>query len=137
MARKAADLDSIIRLRDWIVDQRRRELGALQAREDQLIAYGQELGRQIVREGKVALADPASAGFMFGAFAEDHKKRREKLANMLAAIRHEVEEARERLAQAFRERKTMEEVQKHRAEREQLEADRKEQSELDEVAANQ
>jgi flagellar export protein FliJ len=137
MPGKAADLDTLIRLRKWSVEERQRELAALVAREEQLIAYGRELERQLVREGEVAREDPTLAGFMFGSFAEDHKKRRERLAVTIAAVRKEVEDARERLAAAFRERKTMEEVQKGRATRERVEADRTEQSELDEVAANQ
>lgn len=137
MARKASDLAALIRLRKWILDERQRELAALTAREEQLIQYGRELERQLVREGQIALADPTSAGFMFGAFAEGHKKRRERLAITLAAVRKEIEEARERLAEAYRERKTLEEVQKARAIRERTEADRIEQAELDEVAQNQ
>jgi len=137
MARKAADLDTLIRLRQWAEDERQRELAALVTREEQLIAYGRELERQLVREGEIARNDPTSAGFMFGAFVEDHKKRRERLAVTIAAVRKEIEEARDRLAAAFRERKTMEEVQKHRRTREAIEADRLEQVALDEVAANQ
>jgi flagellar export protein FliJ len=137
MAKKAADLDSLVRLRKWMVDERQRELGTLVAREDQLVNYGRELDRQLVREGEIAKADPVSAGFQFGAYAEDHKKRRERLAVTIAAVRREIEGARERLAEAFRERKTMEEVQKNRAVNERTEAARVEQIELDEVAANQ
>jgi flagellar export protein FliJ len=137
MARKAADLDSLIRLRKWIVDERQRELGALIQREDQLIMYGRELEKQLVREGQIAAANPDSVGFMFGPFAEDHKKRRERLAITLAAVRKEIEDARDRLAAAYRERKTMQEVQNNRAKRELAEANRLEQIELDEVAQNQ
>ncbi len=137
MARTAADLDSLIRLREWVVDERRRELGALIAREDQLINYGRELERQLIREGEVVKSDASVVGFMFGPFAEDHKKRRERLAITLAAVRREIEDARERLAAAFRERKVMEEVQKSRADRERIAAARIEQVELDEIAANQ
>jgi len=137
MANKAADLDTLIRLRKWTVDERQRELGALVAREDQLIAYGKELERQLIREGEIARADPTSAGFQFGAYAVEHKKRRERLAITIAAVRHEIEIARENLARAFRERKTMEEVQKARRVREAAEAARIEQAELDEVAQNQ
>ena len=137
MARTAADLDTLIRLRDWTVDERRRELGALLAREEQLIAYGRELERQLVREGEVVKANTQMVGFMFGPFAEEHKKRRERLAITLAALRREIEAARERLAEAYRERKTMEEVQKTRAERERVEAARIEQVALDEIAATQ
>jgi flagellar export protein FliJ len=136
MGNTAADLNSLIRLRKWVVDERQRELGALIQREDQLIAYGRELERQLIREGELVKADP-TAGFMFGPFAEDHKKRRERLAITLAAVRKEIEDARERLAAAYRERKTMEEVQKTRAERERVEANRREQVELDEIAATQ
>ena len=137
MANKAADLDSLVRLRRWSVDERRRELAALIAREEQLIAYGVELEKQLVREGEVAKANPTSAGFMFGPFAEDHRKRRERLAVTLKAVRAEIEDARERLAAAYRERKTMEAVQEGRVKRERAEADRLEQAALDEVAQNQ
>jgi flagellar protein FliJ len=137
VVRKAADLDTLIRLREWAVDERRRELGALIAREDQLIAYGRQLEMQLVREGDIVKSNSQMLGFMFGPFAEDHKKRRERLAVTLAAVRKEVEAARERLAQAFRERKVMEEVQAGRAERERVEAARLEQVELDEIAATQ
>lgn len=137
MPRTASDLNSLIRLRNWTVDERRRELGALIQREDQLIAYGRELERQLVREGEVVKSDNSMVGFMFGPFAEDHKKRRQRLAITLAAVRKEIEDARERLAAAYRERKTMEEVQKTRATRERTEAARVEQTELDEIAANQ
>ena len=137
MANKAADLDSLIRLRQWTVDERQRELTALVNREDQLILYGKELDKQLVREGELARGDPTGAGFLFGAYAAEHKKKREKLAITLAALRQEIEAARDRLAQAFRERKTMEEVQKGRAKREAAEAARLEQEALDEIAQNQ
>lgn len=137
MARKAADLDSLIRLRRWEVDERRRELDALLTRESQLVLFGQELERQIVREGQIAVADPTRAGFTFGSYAADHKLKRERLAATLADLRAEIEAARERLANAFRDRKVMEEAQKARAERERAEENRLEQIVLDEIAQNQ
>lgn len=137
MARKAADLNQLIRLRRWTVDERRRELGLLQTREEQLIKYGLELDRQLVREGDIAMSDPTRSGFFFGAFAGDHRLRRERLAQNLAALRVEIEQARDRLAGAYRDRRVLAEVQHVRAEKEVKEENRLDQIELDEIAANQ
>ena len=40
MTRKAKDLDSLLRLRSWAVDEQRRELGILLAREEELVREG-------------------------------------------------------------------------------------------------
>ncbi len=135
--RKAADLNSIIRLVRWTEDERRRALSTLLNREEQLELFGAELGRQMEREAAIAAADPTDAGYTFGAFAADHRKRRERLADTLNALRGEIEEARERLALAYRERKVYEEVQGQRQDNERLEENRLEQIALDEIAQNQ
>ena len=48
--KKAKDLDGLIRLNGWVVDERRRELGVLQAREDALLARKGALARQMLAE---------------------------------------------------------------------------------------
>jgi flagellar export protein FliJ len=126
MAGKSKDLASLLRLHGWQVDERRRELAVLVAREDGLVLFGQELHRQLLREQKTATEDPTVAGFIYAVFAADHRRRREQLERTLDDLRDEIEMARERLADAFRQLKVYEQVEKQRARREQAEEIRQE-----------
>jgi flagellar export protein FliJ len=137
MSRKAADLDSLIRLHNWTVDERRRELGVLLQRQEELILLGQELDRQLMHEKSIAASDPTSAGFLYGAFAANHRLRRDQLKKVLADLRRQIDEARENLADAYRQLKVYEEVQKKRGEEERKEEARQEQVVLDEIGLNQ
>jgi flagellar FliJ protein len=137
LARKAKDLESLLRLHSWTVDERRRELGVLLAREEELIRFGQELDLQLIREQKIAAEDPTTAGFIYASFAENHRQRREQLARTLAALRSEIEQARDRLADAYRQLKVYEEVQKERTRQEREEEARKEQIAFDEIGETQ
>ncbi|HIJ63892.1 MAG TPA: flagellar FliJ family protein [Rhodospirillaceae bacterium] len=137
MARKAADLNTLLRLRSWTVDECRRELGILVAREEELILFGEELDRQLIREQVVAAADPLNAGMMYSVFAQYHRLRREELMRKLALLREEIAEAREKLNDAYREQKVMEEVQKHRQRNEDQEEARREQAVFDEIGQTQ
>jgi flagellar export protein FliJ len=134
---KAKDLESLLRLHNWTVDERRRELGVLLTREGELIAFGEAMARQLIEEQRVAAADPTTAGFIYAAFAQNHRLRREQLNRTLQALRGEIVEAQERLADAYRLLKVYEEVQKKRALQERQEEDRKEQIAFDEIGAVQ
>jgi len=133
MSRKAKDLDTLIRLNKWTVDERQRELGVLQQRENEWVLFGESLDQQLIREQKVAAEDPTSAGFIYAAFASNHKIRREQLKLALHNLRIEIEQARDRLAEAYRGLKVYEEVQKARAKHEREEEARVEQVTLDEI----
>lgn len=67
----------------------------------------------------------------------DHRFRRERLDKAIAAIRVEIEKARDRLGEAYRQLKVYEEVQKQRSERERQEENRQERIVLDEIGQNQ
>jgi flagellar export protein FliJ len=133
VSRKAKDLDTLIRLNKWTVDERQRELGVLQQRESEWVLFGESLDRQLKREQEVAAADPMSAGQIYAVFATNHKVRREQLMLALHHLRIEIEHARDRLAEAYRGLKVYEEVQKNRAKHEQQEEARIEQATLDEI----
>jgi flagellar export protein FliJ len=137
LSRKAKDLDSLLRLHSWTVDERRRELGILLAREEELVQFGHQMALQLIREQKIATEDPTSAGFTYGAFAQGYRLRREQLERTLAALRSEIEQAQDQLADAYRQLKVYEEVQKERAKHEREEEARKEQIAFDEIGATQ
>ena len=105
----------------------------LLAREEELIQFGHELDRQLVREQKAATDNPTTAGFSYAAFAEAHRLRREQLARTLAALREEIDQSRDRLREAYRQLKVYEQVQKERLRVERAEEARKEQIIFDEI----
>ena len=91
----------------------------------------------MIREQQVAAADPTNAGFTYAAFAEDHRRRRERLARLKAELAVEIDAARDRLADAYRQLKVLEEVQKERRRQERAEEARREQAAFDEIAQTQ
>jgi len=134
MARKG--LHTLIRLAKFDVDEKQRILSALQSREDSILAAMAAARAQLAHEQQVAAADPSGAGRLFGAYAAAWLARRAEMERILAQVRQQIETARDDLAEAFRQQKTYEITQANREKREQEEADRKEQSFLDEVGLN-
>jgi flagellar FliJ protein len=126
-------LKSLIRLGKWTVDEKRRILGELHAREEEVIATIDAMDRQLAAEQAVANEDATGAGFTFGGFYDRHMHRRETLLRQLEALRHEIELARDDLAEAYRSLKTYETAEKQRLAREREEEGRKEQVVLDEI----
>lgn len=137
MSKKAKDFDQLIRISKWGVDERQRELGVLIAREEDLILQGHRLDAELIREQQIAAEDPTSAGFLYGGFADHYRIRKEQLRQILHAVRLEIEDARERLAEAYRHLKVYEEVRTGRAKKEAAEEARQEQNVLDEIGLNQ
>jgi len=129
----ARNLDTLIRLNEWSVDERRRELGqvlrALAELEDGL----ERLRQEVVREQNAAAASPEEAGFFYGNYARAAIGRRGTLDDGIRRMEAQVAAARERLNDAYRELKKFEVAQKIRDERETRELARREQGVLDEI----
>lgn len=135
MAKPAKGLKTLIRLSKFNVDEKRRVLTALQTREDQVVEEIRLAEEQLVREQKLASENQAFA-FAFPTFYRAWAGQRQALEQALAAVRQQIEAARDELAEAFREQKTYEVTQANREKREREEADRKEQIFLDEIGLN-
>jgi len=134
VAGKAKDLNTLIRLHKWTVDEKQRALVALQRREDELILFGEAQEAQMRREQALVSADLTGlAGLSLGHYLLAYRRRREQLAATLAALRVEIEAARDALAEAYRTLKVTEEVQTSRANAEQAERDQKERDMLDDI----
>jgi flagellar protein FliJ len=136
MAKKSQEMKTLIRVQSWSVDEQRRMLNQLLDREQQLIEDGHRLDRQLIAEQQIAAADPAMAGFAYVAYAKNHRVKKDNLATLLTALRVEIEQQREVLAEAYRELKVLEEVKKNWVKVEQEEEARREQIDLDEIAQN-
>ena len=134
MNRDPKDLDSLMRLQGWAVDERRRDLGALLARQDALLEQDRALDQSLISERDVARGEPRLAGHVFTVYVKDHFRRKEQMAALLHGIAVEIEAARERLADAYREQKVLDEVREKWATARRIEEGRREQAFYDEVA---
>jgi flagellar FliJ protein len=131
----AKHLKALIRLNKWHVDERRRELGILLAKELEIEEWLVRLDEELHEEQKVAAASEV-ASFTYGGYARHYILRREEGRANLAAVQREILAARDRLADAYRELKTFEITQATRERREREEASQREQKILDEVGLN-
>jgi flagellar FliJ protein len=130
----AKSLKSLIRLHSWTVDERRRELGAFLAREEQLRGERRRIDEELANEKKIA-TDDVMAAFSFAGYIQGYITKREMLDRAIEAAVREIEAAQERLAEAYRQLKTFEITQANRDKREKAEQNRLDQIVLDEVGA--
>ena len=136
MTKKSEEIKTLIRVQSWTVDEQRRILNQLLDREHVLVEDGHRMDRQLIAEQQVAAADPRMAGFAYVAFAQAHRIKRENVNVTLTALRVEIDRQRDAVAEAYRELKVLEEVQKNWKKAEQIEAARLERIDLDEIAQN-
>ncbi|KAA5606881.1 hypothetical protein F1188_02910 [Roseospira marina] len=126
------DLHAVIRLATMEIDELRRQIGALQRREDELMARDRDLDAQLARESKTA-DDHPEAAFTFASFLSAHSTRKQQVAAALTEVRDEITEVRDALADLFRQRKTYELAQEARDRKAAAERARKEQAVLDDI----
>jgi len=129
----AKNLKTLIRLNEWTVDERRRELGdvlgSLESLENGLLRLRDELAS----EQQAVQSSPNEAGFFYGNYAAAVIQRRNHLNNGIVQMEAKVAEARERLDEAYRELKKFEIAQENRDLELAKEMGRQEQSEMDEL----
>ena len=129
----AKDLHTLIRLNEWTVDERRRELGSVLQSLAELEDGLRRLREELVREQQVAQASPEEAGFIYGNYANAVIGRRDHLNQGIARMEEEVAVAREKLNDAYRDLKKYEVAQETRDLREAQEQAREERITLDEL----
>lgn len=129
----AKDLHTLIRLNEWTVDQRRRELGDVLASLASLETGLERLRQELIKEQSIVRSSPEEAGFFYGNYAAAVIVRREDINQGIIRMEAQVAEAREKLNEAYRDLKKYEIVQENRETREALELARREQETLDEI----
>lgn len=127
------DLHAIIRLTKREVDDLRRQLGERLREERALMDHDRALDAALARESRIADAEPAAA-VTFANYLAVHRRRKQDVAEDLAAVRARIEALRETLADVFRRRKTYELAQAARDAQAAEALARKDQAVLDEVA---
>jgi flagellar export protein FliJ len=127
------ELHTLIRLARFAVDDRKRLLAGLLRRAEAIAAEQAALSRQITAEQAVARAAPELAGSAYPGFAQAALRRRGQLAQAQEAVDAEIAGARERLAEAYRQARTLETAQQQRDQRRAAAAARLEQATLDAI----
>ena len=126
-------LDTLVRLNEWEVDQKRRALGEQLKRLQELQQALSDLAAELTREQASAAGAPAEAGLLYGGYAQHVIARRTDIETRIRHKEADVAAAREALSDAYLELKKYEIAQRQREEREAEEAARVEQAFLDEI----
>ena len=129
----AKDLHNLIHIHEWEVDEKRRKLGELLRLLDNLEAQSVALEEELVREQRIAEQSPEEAGYLYCEYAEIVIERRERIRQSIEQMEHSIAEAREELRESYIDLKKYEVAQENRDRRVELERNRREQIELDEV----
>ncbi len=132
----AKGVATLIRVNEFNVDERRRELGARLKELDDLEAALERLEKEVVDEQRTATAQPEMAGFIYGAYASSVIHRREQFQFAITSKQQEVSVAREALSDAYHELKKYEVFHENQQRKEVEEQASKDQVELDEVGVH-
>ncbi|MHA1113020.1 MAG: flagellar export protein FliJ [Alphaproteobacteria bacterium] len=127
------NLDGIIRLHRWQVDEKGRKLRELQELADRLNSGIERLVAEL-RGEQAAAARSVEAHAAYTGYAARNTAQRRNLARSLADIEGEIESARVELAEAHGELKRFEIVQGDRYKRQRLRALRLDQAAADDIA---
>ena len=100
-------LKQLIRLHRWNLDEKRRKLNEFESLRDRMLGDIAELEQLAERETEIA-AQNREGAMAFPQFISVLIERRRKLTNSLGEVEVAIEEARERLAEAFQEVKRYE-----------------------------
>ncbi|NKB43046.1 MAG: flagellar export protein FliJ [Alphaproteobacteria bacterium] len=129
----STDLETLIRLRKFEVDERQRAMAILLRQEEAVLAGLDSLSNE--KAAETAFMEQAGIweGSTFSAYLKHWEVRRSQFMDALDHVRAKIEEARDELSIAYRRLKTFEITQEQRDEAEELEENRLEQIELDEM----
>ena len=127
-------IKTLIRVRDWRVDEKRRALGNLLRDLDDFKAQALGFEHEVKAEQETARASPQEAGMAYAGYARRVLHRRAELKQAISDAEAAVSAAQDDVAQAYRELKTVELVQENRERREAAEAERRQTIALDEIA---
>lgn len=125
-------LPGLIRLHQWKVDEQRRKVTELEILADQLESQVSRLQEDIEREGRTSGEDVAASA-AFSAFLKGALQRRENLRGSIEEVRQQISDAKDELADAYRELKSYEIAQANRDRREAQKRGLRERIKMDEL----
>ena len=126
-------LNTLIRMCEWDVDQKRRELGVklklLSITESKVKALNDELKV----EQTYVEANPLEGGFNYGNYGDAVIKKQKVIRGRIDAIKSEIITLREELSLSYNKLKKFEVLTKSRLNLEKIELDRKSQETVDDL----
>lgn len=126
--------DSLIRLKRFQVDEKRRQLSQIESMIAEFNRMADELDDQIrTEQERVGITDVTH--FAYPTFAKAAATRRDNLRNSAFELNDQLERARDELSEAIEELKKFEQLEERDQQREQEAQDLAEQDQMDEVAA--
>lgn len=125
-------LDSLIRLHRWQLDEHRRDLATLEDLAAKLGEERRKLEAEDAHEREVAASSP-EAGFAYAAYVRRLIERRHKIEQSQAEVAHRIAQAREALAEAFRDVKRYEVAAANRARQQEQQEARRENKIMDDL----
>ncbi len=125
-------LKNLIRLHRWRLEEKRRELLALERLAGELREQSRQLDRELADEQAVARTS-LEASYAYGSYAASIMQRRAKLAESIAKLEEQIIAKCDKVAEAFQELKKYEMAFTHRKRRARDKAKRREQGTLDEL----
>lgn len=128
-------LESMVRVHQWMLDERQRKLADLQTLVQKLKDDLTALDRQLESEREVA-GQSEEAGMAYPAFVAAALDRRKKLCRTIADLETEVESVREEVAEAFGELKKFEMARDNHEARQIANRDRRERLNFDELGVS-
>ena len=129
-----SDLDSLIRLSKWRLDEKRREAADLERLGERLARDLASLDAEGLNEGAAAAA-PEMAVFEVGTYVEDLIARKDRLKRSIAEAERRLEAIGDEITEAFAELKRFEILQEARLRQEQRARLRRETAAFDEISA--
>ena len=128
-------LKTLVKSHQAALDDKRRELRALQDKADGIVAHIERLKVELAKERELVTSN-VDVSFNYGTYSDANKSKREQLAEERMAMQSELDEAEEAMRDAFRELKKYEITLERREEEWRKEQEKREQTELDEMAGN-
>ncbi len=126
--------DSLIRLKRFQVDDKRRQLAQIESMIAEFNRMADELDDQIrTEQERVGITDVTH--FAYPTFAKAAATRRDNLKNSALELDEQLERARDELSEAIEELKKFEQLEERDHLRERTAQELAEQDELDEIAA--
>ena len=99
----AKDLKAIVRLHKYIVDEKRRDLGALLGEVLDLEHRAKNLEVEIVSEQNAAQQSPEEAGYLYGPYAAEAIARRQQIMDATVEFEEKIAVAQEEMRENLEE----------------------------------
>jgi flagellar FliJ protein len=126
--------ETLIRLKKFQVDEKRRKVAQIEAMIAEFDRIAAELDREIkIEQDRAGIHDPSH--FAYPTYAKAAMTRKENLKRSTDELRVQLDDAKAMLGEAFEELKKVEMLDERDQQREKAEANAREQTELDRIAA--